>query len=54
MLKRQVRLTGYGTIMEVVYGKIAGAEVNAQHSLNGEALPDRFLPPERLTLQRID
>ncbi len=54
LLKRQFSLAGYGATVEAVYGEMARAEVTALDSLDGEALLDRFLAPERLTLLRVD
>lgn len=54
LLKRQFSLAGYGATVEAVYGEMARAAVTALGSLDGEALLDRFLAPERLTLLRVD
>jgi hypothetical protein len=54
LLKRQFSLAGYGAAVEAVYGEIARAKVTALDRLDGEALLDRFLAPERLTLLRVD
>jgi glycosyltransferase involved in cell wall biosynthesis len=54
ILHEHYSLDRYGRQLETLYRQVAGAAVTGCGRLNGEALLDRFLAPERLTLLRVD
>jgi len=54
ILRSRYTLACYGEAVEAVYRQVASAAVTAPGSLDGEALLDRFLAPERLSLLRVD
>ena len=54
LLRQQYSLGQYGERLEQIYRQIAGAGASACGQLDGEALLDWFLAPERLHLLRVD
>ena len=54
ILEREYSLEGYRRRLERMYQSIAASGVSELDHLDGEALLDRFLAPERLTLLRVD
>jgi len=54
ILKQKYCLQAYGHTLARLYRHVAGSPVSAVKSLNGEALLDHFLAPERLYLLRVD
>jgi hypothetical protein len=54
LLASRYTLASYGEALEASYRQVVNARVTALGSLDGEALLDRFLEPERLTLLRVD
>ena len=54
LLRTRYTLAGYGAALEAVYQQMVGAAITGVGALNGEALLDRFLAPERLCLLRVD
>ena len=54
LLRSRYSLARYGEVLEAVYLRVAGSAGTAVDHLDGEALLDRFLAPERLSLLRVD
>jgi hypothetical protein len=54
LLASRYTLAHYGEAVEAMYRQVMAARVTALDALDGEALLDRFLAPERLSLLRID
>jgi glycosyltransferase involved in cell wall biosynthesis len=54
ILRQRYTLARYGERVETVYRQAANASVVTPGNLDGEALLDRFLAPERLSLLRVD
>lgn len=54
LLASRYSLDRYGEAVEAVYRQVLAAGVTRLDALDGEALLDRFLAPERLCLLRID
>ncbi len=54
LLSTSFTLKRYGLTVEDIYSKVAGSACTQPASLDGEALLDCFLAPERLALLRVD
>ncbi len=54
ILQKHYALPAYGERLELIYRQVAGAKTAIGGQLDGGALLDRFLAPERLHLLRVD